>query len=89
MAATRLWCRVAVLGPGGAELARFTLSGSTRSGLALVDRLARLRLVVARGGRALIVRDMCREMEELLELTGLSRLAEQARGDGSGDERDG
>ena len=76
MAGAQLWCRVAVLGPSGAELARFTLSGPTRSGLAVIDRLARLRLVAARGGRVLVVRDLCREMEELLELIGLSRLAD-------------
>lgn len=82
MGAARLWCRVAVVGPSGAELERFTLSGPTRSGLAVIDRLARLRLAAERGGRVLVVRDLCREMEELLELTGLSQLAEPAHRDG-------
>ena len=75
MAGSEVWCRVAVLGPGGAELARFTLSGPVQSGLAVIDRLARLSLAVRRGGRVLVVRDLCPEMAELLELTGLSRLA--------------
>ena len=77
MAGSQVWCRVAVLGPNGAELARFTLSGPVRSGLAVIDRLARLRVAVRRGGRELVVRDLCREMEELLELAGLSRLADR------------
>jgi hypothetical protein len=77
MAGSQVWCRVAVLEPAGNELARFTLSGPLRSGLAVVDRLARLRLAVGRGGRVLVVRDLCRELEELLELAGLSHLADR------------
>lgn len=78
MAGSEVWCRVAVLGPGGVELARFTLSGPPRSGLAVIDRLARLRLAVGREGRVVVVRDLCREMEGLLELAGLSQLADPA-----------
>jgi hypothetical protein len=82
MAGAQVWCRVAVLGPGGAELARFTLAGPLQSGLAVVDRLARLRLAADRCGRVVVVRELCPEMEELLDLAGLSQLADP--GDGAG-----
>lgn len=69
---------MAVLNPGGTELARFTLAGPRRSGLAVIDRLARLHLAMGRAGRRLVVLDLCREMEDLLALVGLSQLADPA-----------
>jgi len=85
----QVWCRLAVLGPGGTELARFTLSGPLRSGMAVINRLARLRLAVGRGGRVLAVRELCPEMERLLDLAGLSRLADPAFRDRRGDQAPG
>lgn len=76
MVAPRVWCRGAVLGPAGVEVARFSVSGSSSSGLRVVDRLARLRLVVARSGHSLVVHDICSELGELLELAGLAELDE-------------
>ena len=81
MPGSEVWCRVAVLTPDGSELARFTLSGPMRSGVAVIERLARLRLVVSRGGRVLVVRDLGRDLELLLDLAGLSELADPSRRD--------
>ncbi|WP_267246204.1 STAS domain-containing protein [Streptomyces sp. PR69] len=66
--------RLALLGPGGAgpEVV-VDASGLAYAGLAAVDAVARLRLVVRREGGVLRLRGAGPELGELLELFGLGR----------------
>ena len=74
MALSEVWCRVTVLGPGGATLSSCLLAGDGRPpDLADIDQLARLQLSVVRRGEALVLSDVGSELSALLELVGLRR----------------
>jgi hypothetical protein len=93
MGANRLWCRAAVLGPGGAELFSGAMEGRGWPDLAAVDDLAWLALLAGRIGGRLVLSDVSPAMAELLELTGLAvevggepELREEALGVEEGEE---
>jgi hypothetical protein len=74
MALSEVWCRVTVLGPGGATLSSCLLAGDGRQpDLADIDQLARLQLSVVRRGEAMVLSDVGSELSALLELVGLRR----------------
>lgn len=75
MAGARVWCQVAIVAPSGSELARFSLSGPDNPDLGVVDRLARLCLLMGRHGGKVVLGQMCPELVQLLELAGLAELA--------------
>lgn len=56
------WCRVELVGPRGAA-----------PDLEAVDALVRLHVAARRLGGCIRLRDVCEELEELLELVGLRR----------------
>jgi hypothetical protein len=53
------------------EVMRWELSWPSQPDLALVDGLARLQLAARRAGCSLVVRDLCPDLERLLDLVGL------------------
>jgi hypothetical protein len=67
----RAWCRVTILDPSGSEWAGWWVPGHGAPDLAVADALAQLQLAARRGGRRLVLRHLCPELEELLVLTGL------------------
>jgi hypothetical protein len=71
MAARELWCRVTVLGPGGSEQVRCTLEGPRPPDLGVVDGVARLALLAARHGGAVVLSEVASDLRELLDLAGL------------------
>ncbi len=71
MADFQLWCRMALIGPGGAVLATRRLCGAGVPGIGAVDDVARLALAAARLGGRVVVGEVSPEMAELLELAGL------------------
>ena len=62
-----------VLVNGGREVGIGRVVG-VRPDMALVDALARLHLVARRNGYALMLREPCAELRDVLELAGLSDL---------------
>lgn len=58
----------------GMERARWPLEGWDRADLALVERLARLRLVLGRLGARIAVLDADPDLAALLELVGLAEV---------------
>lgn len=73
MALSEAWCRVTVIGPGGATLSSWLLAGDGRPDLGDIDHLARLQLSVVREGDALILTDVGSALGDLLDLVGLRR----------------
>jgi len=71
MPAVELWCRVTVVGPDGAELARSVLAGPGAPDLAAVDDVARLALLAGRLGGGIVLADVSPALRALLELAGL------------------
>jgi hypothetical protein len=69
--AVRAWGRVVLLGPTRAELATWAIGGTGSPDLAVVDALGRWQLAARRSGGAIVLRDVCDELAELLELAGL------------------
>ena len=63
-----------VLARGDAEVATWSLEPSGRTGLELVDELARLQLAAQRIGCSIRLRDGWSALIELLDLVGLSEL---------------
>lgn len=59
------------IGGCGRTVAVWPLAGEGRPDLATVDALAQLQLAARRLGVAVEVREMCRELAELVELVGL------------------
>lgn len=55
----------------GMMMAACPLAGEGRPDLSVVDTLARLQLAARRAGGVIEVREMCPELQELLELAGL------------------
>ena len=68
----QVWCRAVVLGPRGVLLATTAVGGTGPPDIAVVGCVARWALAARRGGRALVMRAMCGELRELLDLAGLS-----------------
>jgi hypothetical protein len=66
-----VWCRVVVSRPGASARLLGAIGGPGRPDLGVVSRLSRWALSARRGGAALVVREVCEELLELLELTGL------------------
>jgi ABC-type transporter Mla MlaB component len=60
-----------VLTRGDAEVATWPLPRCGRPDMAIVDQLARLQLEAQRMGCTIRVHHACRELVELLELSGL------------------
>lgn len=60
-----------VLAVGGMEMASWTLVGSTRPDLAVIDSLARLALAARRLGGAVTVRGAGPELLALIDFVGL------------------
>jgi hypothetical protein len=63
-----------VLARGDDEVASWALPATHRTGLELVDELARLQLEAQRLGCSIRLRDACTALAELLELVGLDEL---------------
>ena len=63
-----------VLARGDAEVATWSLEPSGRTGLELVDELARLQLAAQRIGGSIRLRDGWSSLIELLDLVGLAEL---------------
>jgi hypothetical protein len=63
-----------VLARGDAEVASWPLAPSGRTGLELVDELARLQLAARRLGCSIRVRDAWTVLSDLLDLVGLAEL---------------
>jgi len=73
MAGFGIWCRVALMAPGGVPLRTWVVSGIGAPDLGLVEYLARLQLAATRAGGMLVVDDFCDTLTEILDLTGLRR----------------
>ena len=71
MAGNQRWCRVRVLGPDGAELARCVLAGPGTPDLRAVDEVAHLALTARRLGGNVALAEVSPALAELLELAGL------------------
>jgi hypothetical protein len=63
-----------VLARGDAEVASWPLVPSARTGLELVDELARLQLVARRLGCSIRVEDAWAALSDLLDLVGLAEV---------------
>jgi hypothetical protein len=57
-----------------AEVASWSLTAPRTPTLAMVDELARLQLAASRLGCSVRLRGACRELQELLDLVGLTEL---------------
>jgi hypothetical protein len=71
MADNQLWCRIALVGPGGAVLETRSLGGAGAPGLGAIDDVARLALSATKLGGRVVLEEVSPEMAELLELAGL------------------
>jgi len=71
MTSVQRWCRVVVLGPGGDEMATWTVSGPRNPDLVVVDGLCLLRLAALRAGATAVLRDVSPALADLLALAGL------------------
>ena len=79
------WCRITLIGPFGAKLASWSLTGPRPPDLSAVDELARLRLLAARAGLRVVVSDLAPGLAELLDLAGLGPAhSHSSNTDGSG-----
>ncbi len=67
-----MWCRVTIIDPDGAELARFWLEGRGAPDLMAVDEVARLALLAGRLGGDVALGEVCPALDALLHLTGLA-----------------
>ena len=70
-APSQVWCRVVVRRPGATARVLGAIGGPGLPDLGVVGRLSRWALSARRGGAALVVREACAELRELLELAGL------------------
>ena len=71
MRPVQVWCRIAVVGPDGAEVTSRLLEGPVGPDLGTVDDVARLLVLAKRlGGRAVLT-DVSPALQALLELAGL------------------
>jgi hypothetical protein len=68
-----VWCRVTVVDADGSALACWHEGGAGAPDLAVVDRLARVRLTALRDGGRVAFSDVSAELSALLELVGLGR----------------
>jgi len=66
-----------VLTRDGRDVATWPLPPCDRSNMGVVDRLARLQLEAKRLGCAIELRNVCSELVELLELSGLDELVKR------------
>jgi len=71
MRPVQLWCRIAVVGPDGAEVTSRRLEGPGAPDLATVDDVARLALLAKRLGAKTVLTDVSPALQALLDLTGL------------------
>jgi len=71
MVALQRWCRVTLVGPDGAVVARCELDGPGSPGLGVVDDVARLALLASRLGGGITLAEVSPAMRELVELAGL------------------
>jgi hypothetical protein len=71
-----VWCTVTELGPDEVARAEWSLRGTGTPSLEIVEALARLQLEVRRDGGRVVLSDVCADLAGLLELTGLTALAE-------------
>jgi hypothetical protein len=65
------WCRVTIIGPGGAPLVSGFLEGPVAADMAAVDDVARLALMAKRVGCGMVLSEVSADLRALLELTGL------------------
>ena len=72
MPVSRVVYAVAVVVRDGVELGRVTLTGARVPDLALVNRLARMRLTAGRARASLELRSVAPGLADLLELVGLA-----------------
>jgi len=93
VAGLQLWCRVLVVGPNSAELARRVLEGPGDPDFRAVDCVARLALLAGRVGGHIVLADVSPMFRALLELVGLrvevegqAELGEQSLGVQEGQE---
>ena len=63
-----------VLSRGDVEVTAWPVGAHNRGDLATVEELARLQLAARRIGCSIRLRDVCRELSELLELVGLGEV---------------
>jgi hypothetical protein len=76
--ATERWCRVTMVGSDGDPIADGVLEGPSVPDLGTVHDLARLALLAQRLGAHLELAEVTPELVDLLELAGLTGLAEEA-----------
>ena len=73
MAAVVAWGWVVLAGPSGAEVTAWVIGGPGAPDLAAVDALARWQLSARRLGGFVRLREVCEELDALLDLVGLRR----------------
>jgi hypothetical protein len=69
------WCEVTVYGTCGAVVDQWPIEGWGAPDLAVVDRLARIRLEATRNGMDVGLTNVCPDLANLLTLVGLNPLA--------------
>lgn len=73
MAFAAAWACVVLVGSDGTEVAAWVVGGPGVPDLAVVDALARSQLCARRQGGSVLLRDVCEELGQLLDLVGLGR----------------
>jgi hypothetical protein len=71
-----VWCRVTEIGPDEVALAEWSLRGTGMPSIEIIDCLAQLHLDLQRRGGRLVLSAVCEDLAGLLELSGLTALAE-------------
>ncbi len=79
MRPVQLWCRIAVIGPDGGEVASRVLEGPGAPDLRTVDDVAHLALLAKRLGGTTVLTDVSPALQALLELAGLGVRVEGMR----------
>ena len=72
------WARVVVVLSDGTAVAAWSFAGPGRPDLRAVDALARWQLAARRRRGAIIVRDPCEALRELLDFSGLGQVLGQS-----------
>jgi hypothetical protein len=76
MPSVQRWCRITVLGPDGAVLARRVLEGPGDPDVDAVEVVARMALLSGRVSGTIGIAEVSPEMRDLLDLAGLRIEAE-------------
>lgn len=71
-----VWCTVTEIGPDEMARAEWSLRGSGMPSIEVVECLARLQVDLVRRGGRIVLTDVSSDLAGLLELSGLTALAE-------------